>query len=106
MFAGQHADDRGPLYGDDINEEFGLRKIVDNDPDSQTQGQSFVEVTFHFTNRDNEADTVVRTYPAVDVQRIVFNGGSGNDSLIVDDSEMPFDIPIRFTGGLGHTITF
>ncbi|MCA9085958.1 MAG: hypothetical protein KDA81_17990, partial [Planctomycetaceae bacterium] len=99
LFAGEHADDRGPLYGDDINEEFSVRQFLDTDVESETFDQEVTEVTFHFTNRDDQPDTVVRTYTGV--KNIIFTGGDGNDKITIDAS---VTVPTRLIGGAGNDI--
>ena len=105
LLAGPNADARGPLYGNDINEEFSLRRttVDETDDEGNTTQKEVVEVTFHYLNRDNDPDTVVRTYDYDKVREIYFAGGGGNDTLrVIAEEGLPtFDIPIRFVGGEG-----
>ncbi len=92
LYAGEHADKRGTLYGTDPNEEFEIKQVVD-------QGEEAIQVTFKYVNRDNDPDTTVRLYK--NVSQIYISGGSGNDKVIVDASVTR---PVMFYGGEGDDI--
>ena len=92
LFAGENAGPRGTLYGTDQNEKFEVQQVVDGN-------EQAIEVTYHYTNRDNDPDTTTRIYKGV--QRIFFSGGSGNDQLTIDQS---VTVPVTMFGGAGNDI--
>ncbi len=92
LYAGDFAGKRGTLYGTDPNEEFEIKEVVEG-------GQPAVEVTFHYTNRDNDPDSTTRLYKGVN--QIFFSGGSGNDKVTIDPA---FTKAVILNGGAGDDI--
>ncbi len=80
------------MYGTDPNEEFEIKQVID-------QGEPALQVTFKYTNRDNDPDQTVRLYKGV--SQVFFSGGSGNDKVTVDAS---VTVPVLLYGGEGNDI--
>ncbi|MCA9125996.1 MAG: DNRLRE domain-containing protein, partial [Planctomycetales bacterium] len=99
LFAGPYAEKRTNFYGTDINEVFEVRQFEDTDAESETFGETVTEVTFHYTNRDQRPATVVERYTGV--ERILFEGGSGNDTVTIDPS---VTVPVSLSGGAGNDV--
>ena len=95
LFAGENSEDRSVIYGTSENESFEIDQFTD------ANGEAVTQVTFNYINRDLEPDVTIRTYNTNQIERIHFDGGRGNDSLVLSEN---VTTPVRFFGGTGNDI--